>query len=163
MTPHTESHLSVLVACYDSRISKKKRADLANDILALFFLATLYLSEQELTSMALHKQIRFVNIRLDDGQKKKYRSWVTTEHEHIAEYLGSMAQEQNRISLSYDENNDTYICSITCNNPTSPNFGCCLSSRHSDIWEAACIAVYKHVIMLGPTPWEEFAQGESWG
>lgn len=110
-----------------------------------------------------NSKIEFVVWRLNEAQKKKFESWFEKTRDDIDDLLVTLTQGGNKVSITYDGNNDTFIASVTCKNENDPNFNQCLSSRHSELYVAIGVMLFKTLVLAGDIPWFENISEPDWG
>lgn len=102
-----------------------------------------------------------------DWKKNEFINWSPSEqhktaikaaiegNEDLFGWLEEMVGDGYKLSAVFDEKNATYIATMTCKNPSSPNFHYSLSVRHRDLWtaiQALAWGTYK----AGRTGWKGY-------
>jgi hypothetical protein len=88
----------------------------------------------------------FVEISLADYKLEQIEQ-AFGDPEKVFEAVESMARDGYRISLSYNEQNDAIIASVTCKDDASPNAGCTYTSFAGDWLSALRVAAFKHYVV----------------
>lgn len=109
------------------------------------------------------QDIVFVNIPLNVQDKEHFRLWYEKNGASFTGELANLCGSGYKQSCRLDEDNDCFIASITCLNPSSPNFNKCLTARSSDFWEAWALIVYKHLEMVDDEVWPDSGSRNNWG
>lgn len=69
-----------------------------------------------------------------------------------------------RVTLNYDNRNDAFQCSLTCQNERDENNGFTLTSRGPSWFDALSVALFKHnVLSERRWPLSEKTSGDKWG
>lgn len=109
------------------------------------------------------KQIEFVNIQLDIKQKKEFRSWYETMAAEAETLLDNHIKSGYKISIRYDEENETFISSSTCVDEGLSNHDKCLTSRSDVLVEALLLNIYKTDVVCKDGVWEADTSSQKWG
>jgi len=105
----------------------------------------------------------FASLRLNEGQKNHFKEWFSENAQAFEDLIASITLEGNKNSFSWDENNDCYIASLTCNNSKSPNHKCVMTSRAEDWFEALMMNVYKYIVVCDNGAWPRDKGRNNWG
>lgn len=88
----------------------------------------------------------FIDVKLDADDKSAFQTFETSTWQWT--YLEDVLADEIKLSLSYDEDNDTYLATLTSVKHAGPNMRCVLTSR-ADSWErAVMLAIFKHTELL---------------
>lgn len=88
----------------------------------------------------------FIDVRLSAADKEHFQQWLPTFDMNMVDDL---LADDLKLSLTFDAETDTYLCSLTTEKHAGPGLRCVLPAR-AGIWERAiALAVFKHVEMLG--------------
>lgn len=94
----------------------------------------------------------FIDLKLDDDDKAGFAAWNS---EFQWTYLDDLLADEMKVSFSYDDNTETYLCSLTSVKHAGNGMRCVLTAR-ANSWELAlALACYKHFVML-ETDWGRF-------
>ena len=107
--------------------------------------------------------ITFVNLRLDDNQKKTFAGWMKEKGETLVDEIAIAMSEHGKMSISWDDTNKCFISAITCKDDKSPNCDHCVSSRSQDWYEALALTCFKVLVLLKDKPWSEGGTAANWG
>lgn len=95
----------------------------------------------------------FINIKVTDDEKTAFEAWFVLHRQECLAALDDLMGEGMKIALSFDHENECYICSFTGRGWESSTHRWCMTTRAGTFDEVIGLALYKH--------WE-IAQG-SWG
>ncbi len=109
------------------------------------------------------RNIRFIRYKLSDAEKKHYKGWVGEFKDDIMSMLSQLVDSGHKVSLSFDGKNDTYICSVTCNDSKQPHADCCMVSRAGAPDDALLVALYKSHVIFAEATWVDSSTDEDWG
>ncbi len=88
----------------------------------------------------------FIDVKLDADDKAAFRDFESSNFQWT--YLEDVLADEIKLSLSYDGDNDTYLCSLTSIKHAGNNLRCVLTAR-ADTWERAImLAIFKHAALL---------------
>ncbi len=88
----------------------------------------------------------FIDLKLNDIEKQQFNAFESVGWQWT--YLEDVLADEIKISLSYDGDTDTYLCSLTSIKHAGNNLRCVLTAR-ADTWERAImLAVFKHTALL---------------
>ena len=108
-------------------------------------------------------ETRFVDIRLDKKQQDLFREFMEKKADDLSLALADFIADGNKTSITWDDENKTFIVASTCKNPDSINLDACISSRSQDWYEALMLNVFKHLVICGAGEWEGESRDKSWG
>lgn len=86
---------------------------------------------------------RFVDVKLTAEQKSEFVDTEWTPFELVAG-LQSLSDDGYRVGCSWNSEGQSYIVSLTCRNPESPNSGLCMTSYAKTVERAIALALFKH-------------------
>lgn len=107
--------------------------------------------------------ITFVSWQLDNQQKADFEKWEKAARDEVELYLRQFVDTGHKISMSFDEGHDCYICSVTCRDTGSANENHCVTSRAECVITATLIAAYKVFVVAEDVPWADLARNSRWG
>ena len=97
------------------------------------------------TATSSFQPTKFVDIPISDEDwpdiLKTYGSAET-----LTDAVSDLLEKGYRIGLTFNSNNDAFICAITCRDSSSPNDGCTFNSFAETWFEALQIGMYKHYV-----------------
>lgn len=107
----------------------------------------------------------FVEVRLEETQKSEFKANYAKDANM---YLGLVSETLStgyKLSVSYSEENKTFLASLTCKEPLDANFNYVMTSRSGDAWEAIALAMYKHHFVCDDNDWgaETRMDDRNWG
>ena len=109
------------------------------------------------------QNFEFVALTLDEAQKDQFREWYKEQGQRALDELPSMVTGGYKASVGWDEGSQCFIASLTCKEPTDPNYGYVLSSRSTDLWEAMALNVFKTVEICEEYEWPRTPQVRNFG
>jgi len=86
----------------------------------------------------------FINIRLPDDAKLAFNAWQEDFPSAGPEILDELLGEGVKVGLSYDRENECYICTLTGALVSGSNERYCCTSRASRLAEVINLAAWKH-------------------
>lgn len=106
-------------------------------------------------NVPMFPQIQFIRWQMTADEKKAWKAAHEKEPFANLDMLDTLLLSEYKVSLSYDANNDTHICTITCKdtNTKSPNHGFAFSTRAKTASEALDMALYKHYHCCADETW----------
>lgn len=143
---------------------KKVSCDLFNSYMTkLSEVAMPAKKQQQLQNSNGYQKIEFVNINLSKAEKTQFKSWFSEHEVEIPRLVTVFVAAGYKLSLKWDNENDCFIATSTCNDETMENGGKALSSR-SDNWvEAIALNIFKTDVLSENGIWESSGKGNSWG
>lgn len=105
----------------------------------------------------------FVDRRLHSGEKEAWLQWSQEKYKDAFLLLGDVASGQHKVTLTYQEQGDCFICSFTCNDEQSPNYHVILTSRSDVAEEAVLLNLYKFYVIYEDKAWTSEDHSNNWG
>jgi hypothetical protein len=105
----------------------------------------------------------FVQFTLNEAQKDQFREWYKEQGSSCFDDLKGLLASGYKVSLAGDDNNNCVIATLTCKEPTDPNYAYCLSSRATDAWEALAMCLFKTFELCEDADWPKDAQAKNYG
>lgn len=105
----------------------------------------------------------FVTMTLNEAQKEQFREWYKSAGTSAFDELEALIPSGYKISVAYDGSNNCFIATLTCKEPTDPNYGYCLSSRGPDIWTSLALCVFKTIELCTDCDWPKEARSNDFG
>jgi len=94
----------------------------------------------------------FIDLKLTEDDKALFLKW---NDEFQWTYLDDVLADEIKVSFSFDDTSDTYLCSLTSVKHAGTGMRCVLTAR-ADSWErSAALALYKHFVLL-ESDWGRF-------
>lgn len=109
------------------------------------------------------KQVTFCNINLSVAERKQFKSWYEENQTAIPELSAAFTSQGYKLSIKWDNGNDCFIATVTCENDHSENNGKALSSRSGDWMEAIALNLFKTEVLCENGVWPAESRGNSWG
>lgn len=89
----------------------------------------------------------FVNYVLNDADKGLYEKWDIDDHD-LWLLVAGHNQCGYKLSVSFNQQNDSFSATYMCNDAASPNAGYCLSAFAPDWYNCLKILAFKHEVVL---------------
>jgi len=96
--------------------------------------------------------VEFVNFKFDKDTKAQFQAWFETKGNTVIEAIFNTLQADNKMSVSYDNQNDCFIGSMT-GKDGSLNPKKCLTIRSSEWFKAMAACAYVHTIIFDGEIW----------
>lgn len=109
------------------------------------------------------QKFEFARVTLDDKAKAAFKKAYAENAAEMLGELGSYAVAGYKFSLAWDDNGQCFIASMTCREPSDPNFNYVLSSRSSDAFEALALNIYKTRNYCADGVWTDGTEESNWG
>jgi len=108
----------------------------------------------------------FINIRVDDADKAAFELWYVDHRAEVIAALDDLMGEGMKVSLSYDHENECYICSFTGRGWLAGTSRWCMTTRAGTFDESIALALYKHFVMA-EADWGDYlpstGKKKNWG
>lgn len=110
-------------------------------------------------------KFEFVAVNLTEEEKKQFRLAYKDKPNDLLNPLDGFLKNGYKISLSYDQQNNCVLASMTGKDPASPNYNYVMTSRAADAWESLALALFKHYQVCDDEDWggDTREDGRSWG
>lgn len=105
----------------------------------------------------------FVTVNLTSDQKKRIAPWRAKNQPQIDDLIVEVLQSGHKLTFSYSEHNDSFICSLTGSREECINKGLCMTSHAKDYSTALWVALYKYHETFQRGAWENIADEEDFG
>lgn len=89
----------------------------------------------------------FIDVKMTDAEKEMFSQWDVHDHDLFV-LLSEAVAQGHKLSLTFNKQNDTFVCSFTGNEGTDKHEGYTLSAYGGDWYIAVRALVFKHVILL---------------
>jgi hypothetical protein len=86
----------------------------------------------------------FVNIRLDDSQREAYAEWEADNAQYAPQVVDELLAAGMKIGLSYDADNQCYICTFTGALVSVSDMRFVMTTRAGTMDEVLALSVWKH-------------------
>lgn len=88
----------------------------------------------------------FKAINLSTEDKERYAAWDVHDDD-LWVLLADVVNSGYKLSLSFNEKNQTYIAAFTCKDNASPNNGFTISAFAQTWYNALRVLLFKHVVI----------------
>lgn len=105
-------------------------------------------------------EFEFVRGEMTADQKADAKTWIDKNSDDAVVLVSDMLASDYKYSLSYDDYNDTFICSITGKVGNAYNEGKILTGRGKSWWLALMSCLYKHQVIHKGKAWKSEAVNE---
>lgn len=109
------------------------------------------------------QDFEFVEMRLDASDKAQFQAYVSSSADELWDDLYTLIQAGYKLSVSYMDNNDCFIASLTCRSDGDPNYNRVLSSRSDSFIDAVLLGVYKTTVLCKDNHWPTTPAVNNWG
>lgn len=89
----------------------------------------------------------FLNITLDEATKVDYAQWIASGEVDIWGLLTDAVSDGLKYGLSYDEENQCFVATLTGNGAVGFNTRFCLTARSGRFDDATALVMFKHCVM----------------
>ena len=107
----------------------------------------------------------YIQHTLTKEEKDNYDLWLIVDDD-IWNDLQVLVDNGYKVGIGYDGYNQTFQCSLTCNNSKDDNFGWVLVARAPDVYNCVRLVLYKHLVLLmgdWSTFHERAKESREWG
>lgn len=104
--------------------------------------------------------IEFANVKLDAKQRKEIKTLYENGDFDLWIQITNLNTDGYRLSLTFNPDKDTFICSLTAKDEAPFNNGFCMTSHAKDPQLAVTIALYKHYHVCGGQDWSTAAESD---
>lgn len=108
-------------------------------------------------------KIEFVNRNLDADEGEKFKVWAKGVDNESGTLISEIMVDDYKLSVTYDDNNECFIATITGKDEQRHNPNKALSARSDNWYEAVMMALYKHLVLFGGGKWSGGTQRNNWG
>lgn len=106
---------------------------------------------------------KFARVNLTDEEKEHYTGWAEEYADDVAELLIGTLLEDYKLTVTYDNENDTWIATLSATKRSKRNKAQSLSCRHRTYQQALSLLVYKHTIICDNGVWSDHEKSDNWG
>lgn len=97
--------------------------------------------------------LNFVDWRLDAEEKKAFNAYYDKQGTELLSEANTLLQSNYKMTISYDENNNSFLCTLVPKDEKDPNKGWALTSRAADPFKAIAISLWKHFHLCDDGEW----------
>jgi len=105
----------------------------------------------------------FVRCELTSEDKKHFADWVKKPPIPFDDLVNEVLDSNYKISLSYSEHNNSFICSVTGKPEDCDNSGKCYTSHAKDYITSMWVALYKFHVIWQKGVWESSGSEADFG
>jgi len=106
---------------------------------------------------------QFIRVSLTSEDKKAFTIWRKTAEKDVDNLLNVVLADNHKVSFSFSEHNDSYICSITGKAEDCVNAEKCMTSHGKDWGTALYVALFKYHVIFKGEVWEDTEDVEDFG
>lgn len=107
--------------------------------------------------------ISFVQCMLTAEEKKHFVVWQKEMAENLDLLVVEVLQSGHKVGFSFNDNSDSFVCSVTGKPEECVNASRCYTSHAKDYGTALWVALYKFHVLWRRGVWEDVANEEDFG
>lgn len=107
--------------------------------------------------------VEFVRCELSSDDRKQVPEFVKRHKNNPDDLVTEVLQNDIKISFSYSEHNDSFICSFTGRAEAAINANSCFTSHGKTYTTALWVGLYKHFELFKAGVWESPTDDEDFG
>lgn len=108
-------------------------------------------------------KIEFVNRNLLTEEADNFKKWEKSISSESGTLISQVMLDEYKLSITYDDNNECFIATLTGKDDQRNNPNKALSARSDDWYEAIMLALYKHLVLFSGNKWAGATQKNNWG
>jgi hypothetical protein len=105
----------------------------------------------------------FAQVKLDAESGRAFGNWVESLESHQIDEIQAFIVEGWKTSITWNDNNQAFIASSTCQDDRNVNHGICVTSYSDSVLEAFLMNVYKVNVMFHKQKLPTEGTGSRWG
>jgi len=105
----------------------------------------------------------FVRVELTAQDKKDFARWMEKPLVPMDDLITEVLQANHKISWSFSDHTDSFICSVTGKPEDCDNAGKCYTSHAKDYVTALWVALYKYHVIFKKGVWEHVGEEADFG
>ena len=105
----------------------------------------------------------FIRCELTAEDRKAVPDFIKKSQSDLDDLIIEVLQANHKISFSFNENTDSFICSVTGKPEGCDNASKCYTSHAKDYSMALWVALYKYHVIWKRGVWEEVDEGSDFG
>lgn len=105
----------------------------------------------------------FVRCELTEADRKKVGPWTQTKDFSLEDLINQALGEGHKVSLSFNDNTDSYIASVTGKPEDCVNASKCYTSHAKTWYQALQVAMYKYHVIFRGEAWEDVGEENDFG
>lgn len=107
--------------------------------------------------------VTFVRFELSAEDRKALPKFIKENEKEFDNLVNMILGANHKISLSFSEHNDSYICSVTGKPEDCDNANKCYTSHGKTFLMAYWVALYKYHVVWKGEVWEDLDDAEDFG
>ena len=107
--------------------------------------------------------VEFIRFELTADDKKALTKWVEREKDNFDMLVDEVVMSGHKMTLSFNEQNDSHICSVTGKPDDCINASRCYTSHGKTYLMAMWVALYKFHVIWKRGVWESLAEESDFG
>jgi len=108
-------------------------------------------------------EITFVQYRLNAQEKKDFAEWKEKEAPRLEDMLVMAIEKGYKMSVSWDDQHQCFIGSMTCKDGGHGNHNMCMTSRDNQWYSALLMNVYKTDVLCEDGLWADLGDNTELG
>ena len=90
----------------------------------------------------------WIDIQVTQDMKEQFDIWARERQDLMSSGVADVVGTGLKLTLSYDTGHNTFVASLNGEGNSRVHKRFTLTARSSDWWEAVCLLLYKHGILL---------------
>lgn len=90
----------------------------------------------------------FINVDFSHKLREEINTWIADRNMAFEDRVIGLAERGFKVSISYDENRDTWLCSLTGKRTYTSYDGWCVVVPHRDLDKVIYVATYVVEVMM---------------
>jgi len=107
--------------------------------------------------------IDFVQYSLTSEDKQNFLAWQTKNTKLLDTLVIELLQTNHKIGLSFNDQTDSFVCSVTGKQEECINASKCFTSHAKDYGTALWVALFKHHVVWDRGVWESLDDAADFG
>lgn len=109
------------------------------------------------------KDHTFAKIDLTTDERQEFLAWSEASLTDLVSLLATVLTEGYKFSVKYDDENTTWIATLSNTDNARYNQYCSTTSRHSVFEQAILLTLYKHMVISQNQTWRFTPAEADWG
>jgi hypothetical protein len=107
--------------------------------------------------------VEFIAYSLTAKDKEDFRKFQAKPPMAMDNMLAQCMQDGHKVTFSFSDANDSFVCSVTGKPDMGLNAGRCYTSHAKDYTTALWVAMFKYYVIWENAVWESLASDEDFG
>lgn len=120
-------------------------------------------SNKQNKQAASWNKIEFITRSMDETEAASFKQWVKSVDKEASTMIQDAMLDDYKLSVTWDDNNECFIATLTGKQEQRSNADKALSSRSDDWYEAIMLTLYKHHVLFNGGKWSGSSQKNNWG